>query len=370
MPKPILLQYAINFVNIHLSPFKTETIMPTQDHNTVLMSTASKKYADNQQTLIDAGRKVVEIESQALSELLPRIDQNFARACMHILNCQGSLIITGMGKSGHIARKIAATFASTGTPAFFMHPGEASHGDLGMITTKDVVIALSNSGETAELVVLLPAIKRLDIPLITMTGNEKSQLAKYATVHIDIGVKAEACPLGLAPTASTIAALAMGDALAISILQAKGFTSEDFAFSHPGGKLGKRLLLKVADVMFTGDAIPIVTADVLLPDAIIEVSKKRLGMTTVVEHANSTKIVGVFTDGDLRRVLEKKIDIHSTKLAQVISTKFKTIKADVLASEAAHIMETNKITALPVLDEHGNIVGALNIHNLFQAGVL
>jgi arabinose-5-phosphate isomerase len=273
-----------------------------------------------------------------------------------------------MGKSGHIAGKLAATLASTGTPAFFVHPAEASHGDFGMITRKDVVIALSNSGETAELITLLPLLKRADVELITMTGNLNSTLAKVASAVLDVGVDEEACPLNLAPTASTSAALAMGDALAVALLEARGFTQEDFALSHPGGSLGRKLLLRVADVMRTGEAIPKVTADTRVIEGLMEMTSKGLGMTAVA--ADDGRLQGIFTDGDLRRRLDTGIDLHSATMEQVMTSQCKTTYPEMLAAEAVHMLEQHNINSLVVVDDAGMLVGALNVHDLFRAGVM
>lgn len=313
-------------------------------------------------------RRVLEIESRAIAELAPRIGASFLAACELCLACEGRVVVTGMGKSGHIAGKIAATLASTGTPAFFVHPAEASHGDLGMITRKDVVIALSNSGETAEVVTLLPLLKRLDIALITLTGKLDSTLAQAAQVTLDIGVREEACPLNLAPTASTSAALAMGDALAVALLESRGFTSEDFALSHPGGSLGRKLVLRVADLMHTGAEIPRVSPATSLADGLLEMSNKGLGMTTVCDA--DSKLLGVFTDGDLRRHLDQGIDIRSTQMEDVMSVNCKTVDPGMLAAAAVNILEENKINALVVVDADNQVVGALNIHDLFRAGVV
>lgn len=273
-----------------------------------------------------------------------------------------------MGKSGHISGKIAATLASTGTPAFFMHPGEASHGDLGMITNQDVLLAVSNSGETEEIITILPLVKRMGAPLITMTGNPGSTLAKAADVHLDVSVAEEACPLNLAPTASTTATLAMGDALAVALLKLRGFTAEDFALSHPSGSLGKRLILRVTDVMRTGSDMPAVAPDVKLMDGLMEMTQKGLGMTAVID--DQDRIVGIFTDGDLRRALDAGVDVHKTTMNEVMHTKCTTVSADVLAAEAVHVMEENKITALLVIDDDRRLVGALNVHDLFRAGIM
>jgi arabinose-5-phosphate isomerase len=318
--------------------------------------------------LLAFGRRALEIEARAVAILAPRLDAGFAAACRICLGCEGRVVVTGMGKSGHIARKIAATFASTGTPAFFLHPAEAGHGDLGMITRTDVVVALSNSGETPELVLLLPHLKRLAVPLIVIAGKVDSTLGRASSVAIDVSVPEEACPLNLAPTASTTATLAMGDALAVSVLEARGFTEQDFAMSHPSGSLGRKLLLHVEDVMRTGAALPRVAADDLLGAGLVEMSKKGLGMTVVVD--SNDRILGVFTDGDLRRTLDKRIDVHSTAMHVVMTSNPKSIGARALAAEAVHLMETHRITALPVTDAQGRLIGALNVHDLFRAGVV
>ena len=314
------------------------------------------------------GLAVIKTEAQAIAALADRINQDFAQACAYMLACEGRIVVTGMGKSGHIGSKIAATLASTGSPAFFVHPGEASHGDLGMITTKDVVLALSNSGETGELLTILPLIKRLGAPLIAMTGKPNSNLARESDVHIDVSVEQEACPLNLAPTSSTTATLAMGDALAIALLEARGFTEEDFARSHPGGTLGRRLLLHVSDIMHTGDTIPKVSQDATLRDALVEMTNKGLGMTAALDDQGC--VAGIFTDGDLRRTLDRSIDIHNCRLADVMTTGGTTISADLLAAEALQIMEEEKINALLVLDENQHLIGALNMHDLLRAGVV
>jgi arabinose-5-phosphate isomerase len=284
------------------------------------------------------------------------------------LSCKGRVVVTGIGKSGHIAGKIAATLASTGTPAFFVHPGEASHGDLGMITRQDVVLALSNSGNTEEILTILPIIKRLGVPLIAMTGNPDSALGRMSTVHINVGVEQEACPLGLAPTSSTTAALVMGDALAVSLLQSKGFTRDDFALSHPGGSLGKRLLLQVSDIMHTGNEVPRVTDNVLVSEALLEMTSKKLGMTAVIDEHG--RVAGILTDGDLRRMLEKKLDVHATPVADVMTRSCTVIRENILAAEAMQIMETKKINALLIVDEQRNLLGALNMHDLLRAGIV
>ncbi|HZP65658.1 MAG TPA: KpsF/GutQ family sugar-phosphate isomerase [Rudaea sp.] len=312
---------------------------------------------------------VIDTEARAIEVLKNRIDDSFFDACRLMFECPGRVVVSGMGKSGHIARKIAATLASTGTPAFFVHPGEASHGDLGMITQKDVVLALSNSGETDELLTILPVIKRQGIPLIVMTGNPGSSLATMGDVHLDASVPAEACPLGLAPTASTTAALVMGDALAIALLEARGFTDEDFARSHPAGSLGRRLLLHIADIMHSGDQVPRIGADASLSEALIEMTRKGLGMTAIVD--TDQRLLGVFTDGDLRRALDNKnVDLRATPVTALMTAKPKTIGADKLAIEAARLMEAHKIHALLVVDAENRVVGALNIHDLLRARVV
>ena len=311
---------------------------------------------------------VIQDEAKAILALASQINAQFVQACRLMLACKGRVVVIGMGKSGHIAGKIAATLASTGTPAFFVHPGEASHGDLGMITRQDVVLALSNSGETGEILTILPIIKRLGVPLIAMTGNPASTLAKFATTHINVAVDHEACPLGLAPTSSTTAALVMGDALAVSLLETKGFTRDDFALSHPGGSLGKRLLLQVSDVMHSGIDVPVVQDDVLVSIALLEMTNKKLGMTAVVD--NDKKVVGIFTDGDLRRMLEKNLNVHTTPISQVMTRSCAVINADILAAEAMQIMEKKKINALLVIDRQQNLQGALNMHDLVRAGIV
>ncbi|QOJ30785.1 MAG: KpsF/GutQ family sugar-phosphate isomerase [Gammaproteobacteria bacterium] len=313
-------------------------------------------------------RRVLEIEARAVSGLAGRIDESFVRACELMLACDGRVVVTGMGKSGHIGGKIAATLASTGTPAFFVHPGEASHGDLGMITRSDLVVAVSNSGETGEIITILPLLKRLGVPLVTLTGAPRSTLGQAATVVLDVGVAEEACPLNLAPTASTTATLAMGDALAVALLESRGFTREDFALAHPGGTLGRRLLLRVADVMNSGTAVPRIGPDAPLSEGLLEMTRKSLGMTAVVDPAG--RLLGVFTDGDLRRAVDRAVDIHRTPMRAVMTTGCKTIGPAALAAEAVHLMEQFKITALLVVDEHEVVVGALNVHNLFRAGVM
>jgi len=312
--------------------------------------------------------QAIRIERDAISALENRIDDHFIRACDVIMACKGRVVVTGMGKSGHIGHKIAATLASTGTPSFFVHPGEASHGDMGMITSQDVVIAISNSGNTSEVVTILPLIKRMGAPLISMTGNPTSTLAKEAVANLDVSVETEACPLGLAPTSSTTATLVMGDALAVALLEARGFSAEDFAFSHPGGSLGRKLLLRVSDIMHTGDRIPMVDEGTTLSGALLEISRKGLGMTTVVNASGA--MTGIFTDGDLRRTLDKSIDVHTTPMRDVMTRNGRTIQSDQLAAEALNVMEGLKISALPVTDENGALVGAINMHDLLRAGVI
>jgi arabinose-5-phosphate isomerase len=318
------------------------------------------------QGLVDLGRQALTIEIDGLRAQLPRLGADFARACRICLDCRGRVVVTGMGKSGHVGGKIAATLASTGTPAFFVHPGEASHGDVGMITREDAVLALSNSGETAEILTILPVIKRLGVPLIAFTGSADSTLAHIATVHLDIGVPAEACPLNLAPTASTTAALAVGDALAVVLLKARGFTEEDFARSHPAGSLGRRLLF-VRDVMRTGAHVPTVRADTTLFDGLMEITSKGLGMTAIVDA--DSRVLGVFTDGDLRRALDGAADLRTTRIDQVMTRHAKSVHPGTLAAEAVHLMETHRITSLVVLDSDQKLVGALNVHDLLRAGV-
>lgn len=315
-----------------------------------------------------AARRVLEIEARSIQELIPRIGADFEQACLLCLGCTGRVVVTGMGKSGHIAGKIAATLASTGTPAFFVHPAEASHGDFGMITRDDVVIALSNSGETTEIITLLPLLKRQGIKLITLTGNKASTLADASQISLDLSISEEACPLNLAPTASTSVALAMGDALAIALLEARGFTQEDFALSHPGGTLGRKLLLRVSDLMHTGDEIPRVDAGASLSQGMLEMTGKGLGMTAIC--ADDGELLGVFTDGDLRRALDRDVDIRSATMAQLMTKGGKTAAPEMLAAEAVHILEQNKINALLVVDGNNKVVGALNIHDLFRAGVV
>jgi arabinose-5-phosphate isomerase len=328
----------------------------------------NKVYETDSDALIRHGKSVIETELQAIGDLQDRINDDFASACRYILDCKGRTVVIGMGKSGHIGNKIAATLASTGTPAFFVHPSEASHGDLGMITAQDVVIALSNSGETDEITALLPVIEHLQIPLISLTGNSDSSLARAANINIDVGVSQEACPLDLAPTSSTTAALIMGDALAITLLEARGFNIEDFALSHPGGTLGRRLLLRVKDIMHSGDEIPCVYEDTLLSNTLVEMTRKGLGATAIIDANNH--VLGIFTDGDVRRALDAGMDVHKTKISEVMTAGCKTIEANVLAVEALSMMETHKINALLVVDSAYVLIGALNMHDLLRARVV
>lgn len=312
--------------------------------------------------------RTIALEQSAVSSLSDRIDDGFIEACRLILDCEGRVIVMGIGKSGHIANKIAATLASTGTPAHFVHAAEASHGDIGMVTDRDIVIAISNSGTTSEIESILPVLKRKGITIISMTGNPESILAKEATANLDTSVEQEACPLGLAPTTSTTAALVMGDALAMALLEARGFTAEDFAFSHPGGNLGRRLLLKVSDIMHTGDEIPRVDENTSVRDSLLEISAKKLGMTTVTS-ADGT-VLGIFTDGDLRRFLDDNRDIQSTPISTVMTASFKSITANALASEAAKIMQDNEIYTLVVKDEQDAFCGIITMHDLLKANVV
>jgi arabinose-5-phosphate isomerase len=322
----------------------------------------------DKQALKESALAVINSEIQAVQLLCDRIDDDFIQACQLMSQCEGRIVVLGMGKSGHIGGKIAATLASTGTPAFFVHPGEASHGDLGMVTEHDVVLALSNSGETPEILMLLPLIKRLGVPLIAMTGCRKSMLAECSSVILNVHVEREACPLGLAPTSSTTIALVMGDALAVALFNASGFTAEDFAFSHPGGSLGKRLLLRVGDIMHKGEAIPVVAKTALISEALLEITEKKLGMTVVVD--DNRQVAGIFTDGDLRRMLGKNDNIQQTCIATVMSPNCTMITETILAVEAMRIMEAKKINALVVTDEKNYVVGALNMHDLIQSGIM
>ncbi len=322
----------------------------------------------NPTKLLDLARAVLENEADSVRTLSARLNEGFVQACEFLLQCTGRVVVTGMGKSGHIGNKIAATLASTGTPSFFVHPGEASHGDLGMITDQDVVIALSNSGETDELLTILPIIKRLGVPLIAMTGRPQSTLATNANVHLDISVKEEACPLGLAPTSSTTATLAMGDALAVAVLESRGFTAEDFARSHPAGALGRRLLLHVGDIMHSGDALPAVDENASLRETVLEMTRKRLGMTAIVD--TDHKVLGVFTDGDLRRCFDQGTDLQSTTISAVMTRNPTSIQATQLAEEALRTMESRNINGVLVTDSEGRLVGALNMLDLVHARVV
>lgn len=318
---------------------------------------------------VASGRRVFTVEADALAAVSARLDDDFEAACRLMLRARGRVVCIGMGKSGHVARKIAATLASTGTPAFFVHPGEAAHGDLGMITDADVVLALSYSGESDEILTLMPVLRRQGNAVIAMTGRAASTMARESDVHLDVSVPAEACPLHLAPTSSTTASLAMGDALAVALLEARGFTADDFARSHPAGALGRRLLLHIADVMHAGDALPVVRPDASISEALVEMSQKRLGLTAIADADG--RLAGVFTDGDLRRTLDDaQFDLRSTPISRVMTTQPRTIGADVLAVEAAHVMEQHKINGLLVVDAAGRVVGALNIHDLLRARVV
>ncbi|MHB1566483.1 MAG: KpsF/GutQ family sugar-phosphate isomerase [Acidiferrobacter sp.] len=319
-------------------------------------------------TVIRLGHQVVALEADALLRLAAGLDHRFAQACTLLLSCRGRVVVVGMGKSGHIAGKIAATLASTGTPAFFVHPGEASHGDLGMITPEDVVLAISNSGETAEILTILPIIKRMGVRLLALTGEAHSSLAQQADVHLDVGVEKEACPLNLAPTASTTAALAMGDALAMVLFETRGFTPEDFARSHPGGRLGRRLLVYVADIMHTGDRIPLVTVQAALREVLIEMTSKGLGMAGVIDADG--RLCGIFTDGDLRRALNRGVDIYRAVVADVMTRDPKTTTTTHLAAELVALLRAHNISGVFVVDADRRVVGALNMHDLLRAGVV
>jgi len=322
----------------------------------------------NKDAIMTLAQAVIETEAAAVSALLDRIDDSFCRACEIMLDCEGRIVVIGMGKSGHIGGKIAATLASTGTPAFFVHPAEASHGDLGMIKKTDVVLALSNSGETDEVNLILPLLKRLGVRIIAMTGSKDSSLARHADIHLDVSVEEEACPLGLAPTSSTTAALVMGDVLAVSLLESKGFTREDFARSHPAGQLGRRMLLHIQDIMHTGENIPCVNEQSSISQAIVEMTRKRLGMTAVVDV--SGKVSGIYTDGDLRRTLDSGLDPHNTLVSAAMSQGGKHISPKALAMEAVQMMQAHSIQGLLVIDDDGQLVGALNFQDLLKAGVV
>lgn len=317
---------------------------------------------------IARGKRVLEIEKNAIEQLAQYINDDFSNACQLMYDCKGRVIVIGMGKSGHIGNKIAATLASTGTPAFFVHPGEASHGDLGMITKDDVLLMISNSGETGEVINLIPVIKRIGAKIVGMSGKQNSSLAQQSNVHICIAISEEACPLGLAPTASTTATLAMGDAIAVALLEEKGFTADDFALSHPGGSLGKRLLLMLKDIMHQDDALPIVTEGTTIKNALLEMTAKGLGMTAVINQDKALQ--GIFTDGDLRRILEQRIDIHATAISDVMTKQCTTACETMLAAEALNIMEQKKINGLIVVDQKQRPIGALNMQDLLKAGVL
>lgn len=316
---------------------------------------------------IAAGKRTIELEQQAIGDLLSTLGEPFNQACRRMLECKGRIVVTGMGKSGHIGAKIAATLASTGSPSFFVHPGEASHGDLGMFTPDDVVVAISNSGSSAEVISILPLLKRKGVELIAITARDHSPLAQAADVVLHIPIEREACPLNLAPTSSTTAQLVLGDALATALLEARDFSAEDFAFSHPGGALGRRLLLKVRDLMHQGEEIPRVAPEQTIPNALLEVTRKRLGMTTVIE---DERVIGIFTDGDLRRAIDQGIDLSATAIEAVMTRSFTTVGPDSLAAEALQIMQEKKINALVVVNESGNLIGALNMHDMLAAGVI
>jgi arabinose-5-phosphate isomerase len=324
--------------------------------------------SDKQVDFQKLGSEVIAIELAEITALQSRIDKSFADACELLLSCKGRIVVTGMGKSGHIGGKIAATLASTGSPAFFVHPGEASHGDLGMITKNDIVIALSNSGNTAEIATIIPILKRFGVPLISMTGDKDSTLATAANINLDVSVSKEACPHDLAPTSSTTIALVMGDALAVALLQARGFTAEDFALSHPGGSLGKRLLLHVSDIMHTGDRIPKVPENATVSEALLEMSKKGLGMTAIVDAQD--KVLGLYTDGDLRRSLDKNIDVHSAAISDVMTKNCRTTTANELAASIVKQMDDHGINGLLVVDEDNRLTGAFNMHDILRAGIV
>ena len=319
----------------------------------------------NSNNIAKLGRAVIRAEATAIEALLERIDQSFEQACEIMLGCRGRVVVIGMGKSGHIGNKIAATLASTGTPAFFVHPGEASHGDLGMVTESDVVITLSNSGETSEVLMILPVIKRLGVPMVAMTGNPNSTLAQGANIHLDVSVEKEACPLGLAPTSSTTAALVMGDALAVALLESRGFTAEDFARSHPAGALGRRLLLRISDIMHKETRIPAIQSGGMIRDALFEMTSKGLGMTAIIDKSGT--LLGIYTDGDLRRTMDQKLDIQTTPIDQVMTTHCTTAPPELLVEEALQIMDHKNINGLFVVDAEQKLVGALNMLDLLHA---
>jgi len=345
------------------------TLYILQLNNPIPTLFADKEFIVTTQNFKQLAQAVIQTELDEIKQLLNRLDDNFTQACQLMFDCTGRIVVIGMGKSGHIGSKIAATLASTGSPAFFVHPGEASHGDLGMIMKNDVVLAISNSGETDEIITIVPLIKRLGVPLISLTGNAKSHIATQANVNLDVSVSKEACPLGLAPTSSTTVALVMGDALAIALLDSRGFTADDFALSHPGGRLGKRLLLHVKDIMHSGDDIPVIQSSVLLSQALMVMTEKKLGMTTIVDEKNI--LLGIFTDGDLRRVFENdKINLNKTTIDEVMIKNCQVIHEDQLAAEALQIMESKSINALPVVNTKNEVIGALNMHDLLRAGVV
>ena len=324
--------------------------------------------ANNKIDFRKLGSEVISIELAEISALQTRIDEDFANACELLLNCKGRIVVTGMGKSGHIGGKIAATLASTGSPAFFVHPGEASHGDLGMITKNDIVIALANAGNTAEIATIIPMLKRFGVPLISMTGDKNSILATEADINLDVGVSKEACPHDLAPTSSTTVALVMGDALAVALLQARGFTAEDFALSHPGGNLGRRLLLHVSDIMHQDDRVPKVKNTATVSEALLEMSNKGLGMTAITD--TDDKVLGIYTDGDLRRSLDKNIDVHNTPISDVMTKNCRTTTANELAASIVKIMDDQGINGFLVTDENNKLIGAFNMHDVLRAGIV
>jgi len=319
-------------------------------------------------SLIEIAKTVIQAETDSILKLKNRIDNNFVEACQLLVSCQGKVVVIGMGKSGHIGRKIAATLASTGTPAFFVHPGEAGHGDLGMVNVDDVLIVISYSGESDEIIALLPAIKQLNIPILAMTGNTKSIIAKVANIHLDVSVEQEACPHNLTPTSSTTAALVMGDAIAITLLNARGFTPEDFAKSHPSGTLGRRLLTLVSSIMKVGDDIPLVAKETTLVESILVMSQKSLGMVIIADNEDSLQ--GIFTDGDLRRVLEKNTNIQDVLIKDVMTQDCKSIGPDKPALIAFHMMDENRLNSLPVVDSNNQVIGAINMHTLMQAKII
>lgn len=337
-------------------------------HTTKHSATPQVKPVDTVFDFIRSAKRTIGMEAQAVGKLESKINESFSRACQIILTCQGRVIVIGMGKSGHIGKKIAATLASTGTPAFFVHPGEASHGDLGMITSADLIIAISHSGSSSEIMTLLPMLKRLGVPLISMTGRDKSPLADSSDIHLDVSVDTEACPLDLAPTSSTTATLVMGDSLAVALLEARGFTAEDFAFSHPGGALGKKLLIRVSDLMHSGTQVPRVDENALLKEVLTEMTSKGFGMTTVCD--SDGKLVGIFTDGDLRRFLDQENDLLTQPISKLMGRTPLTMGKNKLAVEALNTMETKKITALVVTNEENQVIGIIHMHDLLRAGII